>query len=222
MSRRARHNSNDLRELFIDSTTGLISENGLSAVSARTIARKIGYTAGSLYNVFQDLDDLLLLTEGRQLDRMHAELTTFVSGKAGEERLRACVSQYLHFCTENSRLWNLVVVHQTSPNKASPPWYTEKLNALVDVFDDALVFAVADPAQRRVHAQTLWAMVHGISALLISGKAPNIAAGDTEAILDNIVSVFLRGLRNEAPAGRLRSSHETKRAAGDAHATHDG
>ena len=97
MSRRARHNSNDLRELFIDSTTGLITEHGLSAISARTIARKIGYTAGSLYNVFQDLDDLLLLTEGRQLERMHAELSSTIAEVPQNERVRACARLYMRF-----------------------------------------------------------------------------------------------------------------------------
>ena len=201
MSRRARHNSNDLRELFIDSTTGLISEHGLSAISARTIARKIGYTAGSLYNVFQDLDDLLLLTEGRQLERMHAELSSALAGLPADDRVRACARLYMRFCLENSRLWNLVVVHQTGPAKQLPPWYAEKLEALVALFDDALNGLVDDAAARRHQARALWASVHGIASLIISGKAPNIDPGSTGALLDTLVSAFLDGLKADRKAG---------------------
>lgn len=219
MSRRARHNSNDLRELFIDSTTGLISEHGLAAISARTIARKIGYTAGSLYNVFQDLDDLLLLTEGRQLERLHAELTEALAGKSGEDRLRAAASHYLRFCLDNSRLWNLVVVHQTGPNKALPPWYTEKLEALVAVFDDALVSQVPDPVARAQNARALWASVHGIASLIISGKAPNLTAAEAGPMLDGIVSAFQKGLRPDA--GSQARSRPAKPANTEAH-VHNG
>lgn len=201
MSRRARHNSNDLRELFIDSTTGLISEHGLSAISARTIARKIGYTAGSLYNVFQDLDDLLLLTEGRQLERMHAELSGALAGLPKEDRVRACARLYMRFCLENSRLWNLVVVHQTGPTKQLPPWYAEKLEALVALFDDALNGLVSDATARRHQARALWASVHGIASLIISGKAPNIDPGSADALLDTLVSAFLAGLKADHKAG---------------------
>jgi AcrR family transcriptional regulator len=198
MSRRARHSSNDLRELFIDSTTGLITEHGISAVSARTIARKIGYTAGSLYNVFQDLDDLLLLTEGRQLERMHAELSKAVADVPQEGRVRACAMLYLQFCLENSRLWNLVVVHQTGPTKELPPWYAEKLEALVALFDDSLRGLVEDAGARRHQARALWASVHGIASLIISGKAPNLDARTAEATLDTLVSAFLAGIKAEA------------------------
>jgi len=194
MSRRARHNSNDLRELFIDSTTGLISEHGLSAISARTIARKIGYTAGSLYNVFQDLDDLLLLTEGRQLERMHAKLSRELQRLSENDRVRECAKLYLRFCLENNRLWNLVVVHQTGPAKELPPWYADKLDALVSLFDDSLRSLVEDASERRHQARALWASVHGIASLMISGKAPNLTAEDAAATLDTLVSAFLAGL----------------------------
>lgn len=221
MSRRARHNSNDLRELFIDSTTGLISEHGISAVSARTIARQIGYTAGSLYNVFQDLDDLLLLTEGRQLERLHAELKEAIQGKSSEDKLRAAASCYLKFCNENARLWNLVVVHQTGPNKALPTWYTEKLEALVDVFDEALSSQVPDAALRAQSARALWASVHGIASLIISGKAPNLAGSDAGPIIDSIVTAFQNGLRTETSAS-ARQRATVKSPASDELHVHGG
>lgn len=206
MSRRARHNSNDLRELFIDSTTGLISEHGLSAVSARTIARKIGYTAGSLYNVFQDLDDLLLLTEARQLERLHVALQEARQGKSGEDAIRALADVYLNFCIDNARLWNLVVVHQTGPKKSLPPWYAEKLDALAAVFDEALGSLMADPEQRAENARSLWAMVHGFVSLVISGKAPNIRKDASRNMMEGIVSAYLKGLMAEPAPVRSRPS----------------
>lgn len=220
MSRRARHNSEDLRELFIDSATNLISEHGLSAVSARTIARKIGYTAGSLYNVFQDLDDVLLLAEARQLDRLHAALLTAVGGKVGEDAVKSCADAYLSFCLDNARIWNLVVVHQTGPKKALPAWYAEKLDALAAVFDGALGSVVATPGVRAEHAHALWATVHGFVSLAISGKAPNLASHGTSAMLAGIVATYLRGLKSEPPAARLRQPKEIP--ADRLHAPHGG
>lgn len=198
MSRRARHNSNDLRELFIEATTSLINEHGVAAISARTIARKIGYTAGSLYNVFQDLDDLLVLAEGRQLDRLHAALSETLASHSAEESLQACAKTYLRFCLDNSKLWSLVVVHQTGPGKALPDWYAEKLEALVAVFADAMSPLSLEPAQRAQQARAIWAAVHGTAALIVSGKAPNLAADAAGDLLDSIVATLLKGLRSES------------------------
>lgn len=191
MSRRSRHSSSDLREMFIGSTTGLISEHGLSAVSARTIARQIGYTAGSLYNVFQDLDDLLLLTEGRQLERLHTGLLEALGETTGELRLRKAVDYYLSFCRDNARLWNVVVVHQPEADKALPPWYAEKLDALVAVFDDALTFLLPDAEMRATEAKALWGSVHGIASMVISGKAPNLTEKDADLMLESLLDSLL-------------------------------
>ena len=58
MGRRSSHTAEELRELILDASTALISEGGLASLSAREVARRIGYSPGTLYNVFENLDDV--------------------------------------------------------------------------------------------------------------------------------------------------------------------
>ncbi len=74
MGRRSSHTPEELRELIIQAATDLIEHGGLTGLSAREIARKIGYSPGTLYNVFADIDDLILTIEYRLLERLSLRL----------------------------------------------------------------------------------------------------------------------------------------------------
>ena len=47
---------------FIDATKELISSEGFANLTIRKIAASAGYNSATLYNYFEDLDDLLLFS----------------------------------------------------------------------------------------------------------------------------------------------------------------
>lgn len=55
---------------------GILDRDGYGALSTRKVAAKIGYTVGSLYFIFRNLDDLILQLNARTLDEMHAAMHT--------------------------------------------------------------------------------------------------------------------------------------------------
>ena len=72
MGRRSIHTPDELRELIIEATTSIVEQDGLEGISAREIAKRVGYSPGTFYNVFENLDDLLLIIEARLLDGLPA------------------------------------------------------------------------------------------------------------------------------------------------------
>ena len=101
MGRRSTHTPEQLRQLILDAAQSIIETNGLAGLSAREIARRIGYSPGTIYNVFQNLDDVVLHIEARVLDALDERLTDrraflgrFARGRwrrrFGECRRRAC------------------------------------------------------------------------------------------------------------------------------------
>ncbi len=72
MGRRSIHSPEQLRELIVQAATEIIQQDGLEGLSAREIATRINYSPGTLYNVFENLDDLLLTIEARLLDQVRA------------------------------------------------------------------------------------------------------------------------------------------------------
>src|SRR5262245_47845907 len=88
MGRRSLHTADELRELIIGASTELIEEAGFAGLSAREIARRINYSPGTLYNSFENLDELVLIIEGRLLDRLLDRLSAVPEGHDPRERVQ--------------------------------------------------------------------------------------------------------------------------------------
>ena len=76
MGRRSTHTPQQLRELILDAAQDIIEAQGLAGLSAREIARRIEYSPGTIYNMFENLDDVVLHVEARVLDALDQRLST--------------------------------------------------------------------------------------------------------------------------------------------------
>ena len=113
MGRRSIHTPDELRELIIQATTEIVEHDGLEGLSAREIAKRVGYSPGTLYNVFENLDDLLLTIEARLLDRLAERLAEH--GRVRARRSSGCAGSsetYFVFTQERPKLWNLLIEHR--------------------------------------------------------------------------------------------------------------
>lgn len=196
MGRRSIHTADQLRELILAAATELIEREGLSGLSAREIARNIGYSPGTLYNVFENLDDLVLTIEGRLLDRLHERLAAVPATDDPRRRVHALAAAYLEFTHQNPRLWNLLFEHHLPKGRDVPPAYRAKLDALLALVESALqpVMREADPASLRRAARVLWAGVHGITSLSTADKLSSITVEAAAPLVDDLVGTYLAGL----------------------------
>src|SRR4029077_10974729 len=112
MGRRSIHSPDELRELIIQAGTEIVERDGLEGLSAREIAKRIGYSPGTLYNVFENLDDLLLTIESRLLDELAGRLADTDTSGPPADRLRRLVGTYFVFTQERPKLWNLLNEHR--------------------------------------------------------------------------------------------------------------
>ena len=113
--------------MILDAATGLIDRDGPAGLSARAVARKIGYSVGTLYNLFDDLDDLVWQVNGRTLDSLEANLAASATGSGAEQRVRRLAQTYLDFVTTYPKRWALVLENRSSG--AEPPrWYSERIH----------------------------------------------------------------------------------------------
>ena len=58
MPRRKDHTRKELTALAIEGGRKIVIEKGPGALTARSVAKEIGYTAGTLYNLFANIDEL--------------------------------------------------------------------------------------------------------------------------------------------------------------------
>lgn len=196
MGRRSIHTADELRELILTSSTELIESEGLAGLSAREIARRIGYSPGTLYNVFDNIDDVILTIEGRLLDRLSATLEAVPQSVDPRTRLKALALAYLNFTHENPNLWNLLFEHHMRPGAEIPEWYQEKLENLLGEVERELARLPGSLDAVRVarSARVLWAGVHGITSLSTTDKLATITTEAAAPLVEDLVDHYLSGV----------------------------
>ena len=196
MGRRSIHTPDQLRELILEASTELIEANGLSGLSAREIARRIDYSPGTLYNIFENLDDLVLTIEGRLLDRLADALAAVPKSDDPKETIVQMAKAYLAFTHENPKLWNLLFEHHLPQGRDVPNWYLQKLEGLLSKVEDAVapLMVGKDPHAANRAARVLWAGVHGVTSLSTTDKLSNITTEAAAPLVEDLVKTYLSGL----------------------------
>jgi AcrR family transcriptional regulator len=197
MGRRSVHTAEELRELILSASTELIEHHGLAGLSAREIARRIDYSPGTLYNVFENLDDLVLTIEGRLLDSLARSLDAVSGAETDPARhVHRLAAAYIQFTHQNPKLWNLLFEHHLPEGHDVPGWYQEKLAGLMARVEQALAPLMGDddPAALKRAARVLWAGVHGITSLSTTDKLSIISTDAAASLADDLVANYLAGL----------------------------
>jgi len=196
MGRRSAHTPEELKALILQATQDIIERDGLAGLSARAIARRIEYSPGTLYNMFQNLDDLVLHVEANVLDELDRRLQSVVTDATPLQAVQRLAATYLSFTRERPRLWNLLFEHHLPSSAAIPDWYQAKLDGLLQRVEDAIrpLFERADPATLGRTARVLWAGVHGIASLSTSDKLSTITSESAHVLVEELVTSYINGL----------------------------
>jgi AcrR family transcriptional regulator len=212
MGRRSSHTPQQIRALILDAAQEIIEAQGLAGLSAREIARRIGYSPGTIYNLFANLDDVVLNVEARVLDALDRRLCD-VQGEGDSaddgDRLARLARAYLAFTQEKPRLWNLLFEHHMPAGAELPAWYRQKLDGLTAQIERALAphFPPGSVDERQRAARVLWAGVHGITSLSTADKLSVVTTETAARLIDDLISTYLAGLARqqagEGTSGRI-------------------
>ncbi|HSR55496.1 MAG TPA: TetR/AcrR family transcriptional regulator [Alphaproteobacteria bacterium] len=194
MGRRTDHTREEIHALALKAARKIVAEQGLRGLTARGVAREIGYTIGTIYNCFENLDDLILQMNGETLDLLYAAMTENALPEGPENALKALIARQLHFAARNPGLWAAVFAHEPPPEVEVPATYRQKIRRLLGLFELALVPLLPSGAEHRAGhmARTVWVALQGFSALA-SSEAPG-AAEPAQALADTFMASFIAGL----------------------------
>lgn len=196
----------ELREALVTAATRVVAEHGYKALKARELAAEVGCAVGTIYNVFADIDALILSVKARALDMLEAdvvgELGPFVA--AGQEQAAARFLElgrvYLAFAVRHWRLWSAVFEHRAGGSEALED-YMKRLDAILTNIEQPLgaLLPDCDPEERRRLARTLFAAVHGVVSLGLDGKLGPIGADQLREQVQTFLAATLSGLRTHYP-----------------------
>ncbi|MEO9131847.1 MAG: TetR/AcrR family transcriptional regulator [Sphingomonas sp.] len=170
MGRRSDHSREQLEELILTEGHALMAELGYARFSAREVAKRIGYSIGTIYNVFGSLDTLLLAINSRTFTLWAAWLRDKLA-VAGEDRIAALVAGYFDFAERNPRLWMAIYDHRLPPGVAMPEDYRRTRAGLTGIVEEEIARVLPPETRDRAPAlaRSLVAVVHGHCEFALNG-----------------------------------------------------
>ena len=170
MGRRSDHSRAELRDLIIDEGHRQMAEHGFARFSARQVARAVGYSVGTIYNVFPSLDHFLLAINTRTFEQWTRHLLAQLA-IAGEDRIGALVEAYFSFARENRNLWMAIYDHRLPPGMAMPDGDAQRRAELTGIVVREIAAVVGDRPHDQVQhlARSLIATVHGHCSFDLNG-----------------------------------------------------
>jgi AcrR family transcriptional regulator len=205
MPRKSYHHG-DLRNALLKAALDLVAERRSTDFSLRNLAERVGVTQPAIYRHFTDLDDVLstLLRDGfAEFETIERQIVATNSDRW--ERLRSLLVAYVHFATNNPAYFRIMYDSGLADRPENLGRVQPTFQYLVDVI--AEIGGGRDGAFEK--AVAIWASVHGLSALMLSGQlGPVLKKPERAARLERTVTEMIeRGLGGRPDLGpRARRS----------------
>ncbi len=169
----------DLRKRLVEIAERTIHNDGISGLRARDLAREAGCALGAIYNVFADLNQLVLAVNGRTFLRLGAEVRNAVAAcpaENAEDQLVAMALAYRMFAIENRNAWLALFDLRLSSDDDVPDWYWQEMGALFEIIAAPLrrLHPETSPEDLDLLVRTLFSAVHGIVLLGVEKRISGV------------------------------------------------
>ena len=196
MGRRSTHTSAELRQLILAAARDVIESQGLSALSAREIARRVGYSAGTLYNIFDNLDDVRQTLQSEMLRDLVARIGQVAKNGDAETYVSHILKTYVNFAFANRHLWSALFENRAAGDAPGPRGMQDSINHVIDSLSDGLAPVLPGLPREAIEqdARILWASVHGMTAIATNNSAHGISHEAATRYADKLATTYIKGL----------------------------
>ncbi len=197
MARRSDHSREELYDIAMKAARKIVEKNGLQALTARGVAEAMGYSPGTLYNVFNDRNDMIVHLNGQTLNELYGYLSSATNTSEVPHDLRQLLKGYLEYLKDHRNLWEALFEYRLPEGQSLPDWYMEKIARLLGLIENALspLFSPDDRDALASSARVLWASLHGICSLSESGKLQIISNQNVHEMTELLMVCFVSGLQ---------------------------
>lgn len=196
MGRRNEHTREELREISLQAAEQLVATHGLAGLSTRKVVARIGYTVGSLYMVFRNLDDLIAQMNERTLDALYETLTTAVAGQPSPTAaIQALAQAYLSFALAQTHRWLALYEHRMPEGQTVPDSFIEKVARMFELVQHqlALLCPQRPPEDIALAARALWSGIHGVCMLSLDRKLESVGGRSMQEVAGSLLDNYLAG-----------------------------
>jgi AcrR family transcriptional regulator len=191
-----------LRESLILAGERAIAAKGLAGVKTRELAGEIGIANGAVYNLVEDVDELILRVGSRTLARLDAALTAAEAkapAEAADQLVRIAIA-YCDFAADNLELWRALFEHRMERGKEVPDWaVSDQMDLFRHIHAPLTKLLPKRSAEELgVTARSMFSAVHGMVALGLEQKLIAVPIAALRKEIAIIVRAMVKGLVAQA------------------------
>lgn len=188
-----------IKKIILNAAWQIVETKGIHELNARNVAKLSNCALGSIYNAFENFQDLQLHIKANILSKLYEALITVTKqGIAKNKSLRLLIKDlgltYIEFGMKNPSLWK--ALFETFPSHL-PDWY--KKHAQKGIYDICNLLAIAydltDSSAKRI-VGFFWTSIHGISANLLNHKIDVVEGIFQGDYLNDYLDYCIEGLLN--------------------------
>ena len=186
-----------LRAKLIELASERIVADGAGALKARDLASGAGCSVGAIYNLFEDLNDLVMVVNLQTFQRMGAFVSREVEASGQKDPLEQLIVMghaYLEFASENSGIWRSLFDVASPDSKEAPDWYWEEMAKIFALIELPLSELHADqkPEEIKVLTRILFSSVHGTILLGLEGSLFAVPMDGLRLMVEMLIRRFAK------------------------------
>lgn len=194
----------NLKEALIQAAERAIEAQGVSGLKARDLAAEAGCSLGAIYNVFADLDALILAVNAKTLATLERELDAAVTPPPADggdldwalKQMDRLALAYLDFAAANASRWRAMFDHMMHDRSRVPEWYYDQQKRLFAFIEQPLRVLKPELENEAVVqlARSVFSAVHGVVLLGLSEKLGETPLSKLQSQTSVIVAAIGLGL----------------------------
>lgn len=173
-----KYHASDLKASIIDVASKLLINDGIEAITMRSIASELGVSRGAPYRHFEDKHDLLCSVAQYSFELLNTSMLNS-SPKGGEpkDELYQLGKKYIDFCLSYPAFYHLMFNNtelsnnQTTELSISAYKLFQQLETLLAKFQLQSLIKKEDV---NLQANYIWSCLHGYCCLLLSQEATKV------------------------------------------------
>lgn len=174
----------------LEAAVALMQQEGLAAFQIRTIAAKAGYSVGSVYKHYPDIDTLIIAVNTITLDQIKDQMAAAVDDVIKPlDRLKCLARTYLHFANEQPNLWRGLFDHRSGGDDEIPSQHKMQNVELLSLIGQeiGMLNPNLDLDTLATRSRTCFAAVHGMVSFNMEGRFIGLTGEMLEQELDFLV-----------------------------------
>ncbi|WP_458792538.1 TetR/AcrR family transcriptional regulator [Yoonia sp. MH D7] len=188
-----------LRDDLVNIAEAAIARDGLIGLRARDLATQAGCALGAIYNVFGDLNDLVLAVNARTFRALGAQVAASLAHAPQDptERLIIMGHAYHEFAAQHHNLWRALFDLDRAEGVEAPDWYLTEMGQLFTYIHDPLAALNPKmaPDELMLLTKALFSSVHGIVLLGLDEANAGVRTDN----IDAMISLILKQMTGAKP-----------------------